>query len=210
MPLTITDRFRGIASGELSAGALGKVNLSDRQGPRPVAASTWAGWEVGVTLVTSKPTSGSQSSLAPAPVLPRSETKKAASAMEPEEPTERDGAEGRLNAAIANELGKLMADFIGRGATRSRAFLGPDVVVCLLEDGATRGEENLATAGRADLVRQGRDVLQRAMEEQLVAVVERLTGRTVRLFLSGSSTLGESSVEVFVLDPLPADSVAPT
>ena len=39
------------------------------------------------------------------------------------------------------------------------------------------------------------------MEEQLTAAVERITGRTVRLFLSGSSTPGESSVEVFVLEP---------
>jgi uncharacterized protein YbcI len=110
-------------------------------------------------------------------------------------------AEGRLNSAIANELGKLMADFTGRGATRSRAFISQDVVVCLLEDGATKGERNLVAAGRADLVRLGRDVLQRAMEEQLTAAVERITGRKVRLFLSGSSTPGESSVEVFVLEP---------
>jgi len=123
--------------------------------------------------------------------------------------TGRGSAEGRLNLAIANELGKLMADFVGRGATRSRAFVGPDVVVCLLEDGATKGEKNLAAAGRADLVRQGRDVLQQAMEDQLVAVVERLTGRTVRLFLSGSSGTGESAVDVFVLDPLPVDEMAP-
>ncbi len=120
--------------------------------------------------------------------------------MGPGESTD-GSSEGRLNAAIANEVGKLIADFVGRGARRSRAFVGADVVVCLLEDGATRGEKNLVEAGRSDLVRQGRDVLQQAMKDQLVAVVERLTGRTVRLFLSGSSDTGDSSVEVFVLDP---------
>jgi hypothetical protein len=45
-----------------------------------------------------------------------------------------------LNAAIANEIGKLVADFTGRGAPRSQAFIDQDVVVCLLEDGATRAE----------------------------------------------------------------------
>jgi uncharacterized protein YbcI len=110
-------------------------------------------------------------------------------------------AGGPLNAAIANEIGKLVADFSGRGATRSRAFLQQDVVVCLLEEGATRAEVNLVAAGRDELVRWQRDALQRAMEPQLVAAIERLTGRTVRTFLSGSSTLGESSVEVFVLEP---------
>ena len=39
------------------------------------------------------------------------------------------------------------------------------------------------------------------MDTQLVAVVERLTGRTVRTFLSGTDALGEDSVEVFVLAP---------
>jgi uncharacterized protein YbcI len=108
---------------------------------------------------------------------------------------------GQLNAAIANEIGKLTADFIGRGSERSRAFITGDVVVCLLENGATRGEQNIAAAGRPDVVRLGRDILQRAMEDQLVAAVERLTGRKVRTFLSGSSTLGDSAAEVFVLEP---------
>lgn len=47
---------------------------------------------------------------------------------------------GALNAALANELGKIIADFTGRGATRSRAFIHQDLVVCVLEDGATRAE----------------------------------------------------------------------
>jgi uncharacterized protein YbcI len=108
---------------------------------------------------------------------------------------------GPLNAAIANEIGKLIADFTGRGATRSRAFVDQDVVVCLLENGATRAEVNLVAAGKAELVRQQRDALQRAQETELVQAIERITGRTVRTFISGSSTHGESSAEIFVLDP---------
>ncbi len=113
----------------------------------------------------------------------------------------REVRSGQLNVAIANEIGKLTADFTGRGSEKSRAFIAGDVVVCLLENGATRGEQNIVAAGRADVVRLGRDILQRVMEDQLVAAVERLTGRKVRTFLSGSSTLGESAVEVFVLEP---------
>src|SRR5947209_17895000 len=64
---------------------------------------------------------------------------------------------GALNAALANEIGKLFADFTGRGATRSRAFLHQDVVVCVLEDGATKAERNLVLAGRSELVRLQRD-----------------------------------------------------
>ncbi len=108
---------------------------------------------------------------------------------------------GALNAALANEIGKLVADFTGRGATRSRAFVQQDVVVCLLEDGATRGERNLVAAGNAELVRRQRDALQRAMGPLLISAVERLTNRTVDTFLSGTDENGESSIEAFVLQP---------
>jgi uncharacterized protein YbcI len=117
---------------------------------------------------------------------------------------------GALNAALANELGKLIADFTGRGATRSRAFVHQDLVVCVLENGATRAEANLVAAGREDLVRLERDALQRAMEPRLVAAVERLTGRTVKSFLSGMSTFGEDAVEVFVLEPPKSSVESPT
>ncbi|MGH2884642.1 MAG: Na-translocating system protein MpsC family protein [Solirubrobacteraceae bacterium] len=114
---------------------------------------------------------------------------------------------GALNAALANELGKLIADFTGRGATRSRAIVDQDLVVCVLEDSATRAERNLVSAGKAELVRLQRDALQRAMGPQLIAAVERVTGRTVRIFMSGCDEPGGSSVEAFVLEPDPSDVV---
>jgi uncharacterized protein YbcI len=123
--------------------------------------------------------------------------------------TEERLSGGALNAAIANELGKLIADFTGRGATKSRAFIHQDLVVCVFEDGATRAERNLVAAGRSDLVRVQRDALQRAMGPQLVATVERLTSRAVRTFLSGMDEEGGSSIEAFLLEPEPpADPAA--
>lgn len=117
-------------------------------------------------------------------------------------PVPGDGLSGgALNAALANEIGKLVADFTGRGATRSRAFVHQDLVVCVLEDGATRAEKTLVAAGRSELVRQQRDALQRAMGPQLIAAVERLTNRTVRTFLSGMDGDGASAIEAFVLEP---------
>ena len=116
-------------------------------------------------------------------------------------PSGGNGSPRQLGAAIANEIGKLVADFAGRGATKSRAFVHDDMVVCLLEDGATKAEVHLAAAGRAELVRMQRDALQRVMEVELVAAVERLTERKVITFLSGTSTPGDASVEVFVLEP---------
>lgn len=111
-------------------------------------------------------------------------------------------AGGPLHAALARELGRLVADFTGRGATKSRAFVHQDLVVCLLEDGATKAERSLAAAGREELVRMQRDVLHRAMEKHVVQCVERLTKRTVRSRLTGISTDGASTAEVFVLEPM--------
>jgi uncharacterized protein YbcI len=106
---------------------------------------------------------------------------------------------GPLNAAIANEVGRLVADFTGRGAQRSRAFVHDDVVVCLLDGGATSAERNLVESGKGDLVRAQRDAVQRLMEVELSKAIERLTGRPVVKFLSGSDTDADSAVEVFVL-----------
>ena len=83
----------------------------------------------------------------------------------PAPPSGDSGSPGRLGAAIANEIGKLVAEFAGRGATKSRAFVHDDVVVCLLEDGATKAEVHLVAAGRDELVRMNRDALQRVMED---------------------------------------------
>ncbi len=110
---------------------------------------------------------------------------------------------GALNAALANEVGKLFAEFTGRGARKSRAFLYQDLVICLLEDGATNAERNLSAIGKSDLVRMQRDAVQRAIAPQLIAAVERLTQRSVRTFLSGSDEDGGSAIEAFVLEPEP-------
>jgi hypothetical protein len=65
-------------------------------------------------------------------------------------PVQRPEA-GRLNAAIANGIGKLIADFTGRGASRSRAFMHDDLVVRLLEDGR-RGSRSTSSR-QQELVR---------------------------------------------------------
>jgi uncharacterized protein YbcI len=109
---------------------------------------------------------------------------------------------GALNAALANELGKLIADFTGRGAQKSRAFVHQDLVVCVLEETATGAEQHLAASGHADLVRLQRDAVQRLMAAQLTAAVERLTQRTVRTFFSGTDESGSAAIEAFTLEPL--------
>jgi uncharacterized protein YbcI len=117
---------------------------------------------------------------------------------------------GALNAALATEIGKLFADFTGRGATSARAFMHQNVVVCVLEDGATKAERNLVAVGKAELVRVQRDALYRAMAPELIATVERLTRRRVRTFMAGTDESGASSIEAFLLEPKPSNADEPS
>jgi len=109
--------------------------------------------------------------------------------------------DGRLNAAIATEIVSLMARFTGRGPTKSRAFVHDDVVVCLLEEGMTKGEARLLESGEEDTVNEMRSTFQRVMEPDLVDVVERLTGRKVLSFMSGNNSRTDTAVELFVMEP---------
>jgi hypothetical protein len=47
------------------------------------------------------------------------------------------------------------------------------------------------------------------MGPQLIAAVERLTSRTVRTFLSGTDEEGGSSIEAFLLEPVPGATDPP-
>jgi uncharacterized protein YbcI len=111
---------------------------------------------------------------------------------------------GPLVAAIASEISTLVAEFTGHHASGARAFVDRDVVVCQLAGAVTKAEIELVAAGEGVFVREQRDAL---IKEQLVAAVGRLTGRSVRMFLSG--ILGESWVDVFVLDPDGTESFEP-
>jgi uncharacterized protein YbcI len=89
------------------------------------------------------------------------------------------------------------------------------MVVCLLEDTLTRGEQVLVSFGERETVLGLRRTFQEAMREDAVAAVEELTGRTVAAFMSENHVAPDLAVETFVLEPEadePArlDGVSPT
>jgi uncharacterized protein YbcI len=108
--------------------------------------------------------------------------------------------DGELNAALARAIVRFYHEEMGRGPARARAFYRDDVVVVILEDTLTKQEQALKSRGREDAVLDLREVLQRAMREEIVAIVERLTGHTVRAFLSSNHLDPDLLVECFVLD----------
>jgi uncharacterized protein YbcI len=103
---------------------------------------------------------------------------------------------------ISNEMVQLYKQLFGRGPERSRTyFAGPDMVVCSLEKTLTPAERTMADMGEHQRLRETRLFFQHAREEDFRAAVERITGRRVRGFLSGTDTIEDLSCEVFYLEP---------
>jgi len=97
----------------------------------------------------------------------------------------------------------LFADYLGRGPTRARTAFGRDLVTVVLEETLTKAERRLVAEGEVETVLDTRRTFQRTMRDDLVAAVERLTGRTVTAFMSDQHANPDLSVEVFVLEPEP-------
>lgn len=118
---------------------------------------------------------------------------------------------GSLTTAISNAVVGLLHDYTGRGPTRARTTMGPNTIVVTLRDSLTRAESTLAQSGQAVEVLAMRRAFQSTMRDDLVAAVERLTGRTVEAFLSDNLHDPDVAVEVFLMaDADPADEAGGT
>jgi uncharacterized protein YbcI len=115
-----------------------------------------------------------------------------------------------LPMQISNEMVRLYKEMFGRGPTRSRThFAGPDTIVSTLEDSLTPAERNLVAMGEHHRLRDVRMFFQYASEKEFREVVERLTGRKVRAFVSGMDTVNDVATEVFYLVPESANGGTP-
>lgn len=105
---------------------------------------------------------------------------------------------------ISNEIVRLYKLQFGRGPTTVRAhWAGPDVVIVVLEDTLNPSERNLVKMGEHERLRETRLFFQYASVKEFCEPIERLTGRRVRAFISGTDTLVDGlSVETFVLHPV--------
>ncbi|HEX4364371.1 MAG TPA: DUF2294 domain-containing protein [Solirubrobacteraceae bacterium] len=107
---------------------------------------------------------------------------------------------GTLAAAISNAVVGLLHEYTGRGPTRARTTLGPDTIVVTLRDSLTKAERTLAARGQSTEVLAMRRAFQDTMREDLVAVIERLSGRSVEAFLSDNLADPDVAVEIFLLN----------
>jgi uncharacterized protein YbcI len=108
---------------------------------------------------------------------------------------------GELQAALSNAIVRIMREFYGKGAARSRTMLFDEYVFVVLEDVLTTAEMTLRNGGAGELVQRVRMVFEDLMTATFVGEVERLTRRTVVAYHSQIVLEPPSCFEIFVLDP---------
>jgi uncharacterized protein YbcI len=107
---------------------------------------------------------------------------------------------GATAALISKHVVHVMSEYTGRGPTSARTTIEGDVVTVVLRDTLTKGERSLADDGRGQLVLDMRKAFQRTMRDDLIAGVERITGRGVEAFFSDNHLDPDAAVEVFLLE----------
>ena len=108
---------------------------------------------------------------------------------------------GSLAAEISNRAVQVLHDYTGRGPTRAHTVINRDSVLILVGDTLTKGERTLVATGQEQFVIDMRHRFQKAMQEDLIAAVEKIMGRKVIAFMSANHVDPDMAAEVFALEP---------
>jgi len=114
----------------------------------------------------------------------------------------KDGAAYEsIRAEVSREMVRLYKELFGRGPTKARTeFAGPDIIICTLENTFTPAERSLAEMGEHQRLRDTRMYFQSATADKFREIIERLTRRKVRAFISGLDAGVDVCCEVFYLE----------
>lgn len=115
---------------------------------------------------------------------------------------------GQVASAISAAVVALWRDYTGRGPTKARTTIDQDTIVVTLRDSLTKAERTLAERGQAADVLAMRRAFQEMMRDDMIAAVQRITGRTVEAFLSSNLHDPDVAIEVFLMAPGNSDSAA--
>lgn len=115
---------------------------------------------------------------------------------------------GEIVTTISREGVRILREYTGRGPTRARTVINSELVAIIFADTLTKGEAKLVELGKGDHVLNTRREYQRAMRDDLVALVESTVGRKVIAFLSDNHLDPDIGVEMFVLEPEENDAAA--
>ncbi len=113
-----------------------------------------------------------------------------------------------LPEAISAAMVKLYAAFYDHDRTTATTYINDKIVVCVLENILTEGEDVLVADGGRGEVIDGRVAFQTATEDEFTAAIERLTHRRVVAFLSANQTTPGVACELFFLDAAPLAQAA--
>ena len=107
-----------------------------------------------------------------------------------------------LLAQVSTEMVRLYKEQFGRGPeSAATTWAGSDTLLCTLHKSLTPAERNLVAMGEQERLRDTRLFFQHAAEVEFREVVERLTGRHVRAFISGMDVDRDVAAELFYLEP---------
>jgi uncharacterized protein YbcI len=85
-------------------------------------------------------------------------------------------------------------------------MLGDDLLACVLGGVYTDVEKTMIELQRSTIVQETRNAFQTAMQDKFIAAVERLSGRTVLVFISNHHVGPDIEIELFMLRPESATS----
>jgi uncharacterized protein YbcI len=126
-----------------------------------------------------------------------------------EQPGTDEERRGMLMVELSNGMVKLYKELFGRGPTKAKtSYAGPDLLVSTLENSLTAIERTMVDAGEYERVRDLRMHFQYLGEDSFVGIVEQITGRKVRAFVSGMDTKRDVASELFYLEPLSQPTAA--
>jgi uncharacterized protein YbcI len=108
-----------------------------------------------------------------------------------------------LPSAISTAIVRLMRDYTGRGPMKARTTIRDNVVLVMLEQTLTKGEQVLVKKGRTENVLALRREYQEAMREESSQKIAELTGRGVIAMMSANHVAPDLAAEIYVLDGPP-------
>jgi uncharacterized protein YbcI len=107
---------------------------------------------------------------------------------------------GALLARLSNEMVRAQKRYWGKGPVKAKSYMFDDMLFIVMKDGLTTAELSMLEFGEADLVRQYRQTFENRMTENLVGMVEELTGRKVVTYQSQILFDPARVIEIFVFD----------
>ena len=106
---------------------------------------------------------------------------------------------------LSREIVQLHARMYGRGPVKARSYLERDFALCVLEEIFTVAERTLIDAGNGEHVADTRNKFQAAVRDQFVEIATRVTGRTVRSFISAVDIDQGIATELFLFEQPPEE-----